>query len=58
MAALPTVANGDAEFTVIATVRPVTLPATVGSVGADPPDGDVGLPPHALTTIPVAASDA
>jgi len=56
---LPTLASVDEELTATETVRPATVPATVGSGGAEPPDGDVGLPPlQALTNTPAAASDA
>jgi len=58
-AALPTAANGDDELTLTVTTRPATVPDTLGSDGAEPPDGEVGLPPlHAVTRTPAAANEA
>jgi hypothetical protein len=56
-AAEPTVANADALSIVTETVRPLTVPETALSGGADVDEGDVELPPHAAT-VPAVSSDA
>jgi hypothetical protein len=55
IAAEPTDARAAAPSTDTDTVRPFTVPDTALSVVAF--DGDVGLPPHAVTT-PAARSEA
>jgi len=56
-AAVPTAASGDPLSIVTETVRPLTVPETALSAGADVEDGDVELPPQAAK-VPAPTSDA
>jgi len=58
IAAEPEAASGDAASTATETIRPETVALADCRGGAELPEGEVGLPPHALASPPIAMSEA
>ena len=58
IAADPALASGEAASTVTETTRPDTVALADGRAGAVPPEEEVGLPPHAVDSPPIAMSEA